>query len=89
MKANDLCKSEDAIFAAAGVCDGYLDGVKDVDGRKLVHSEIIDVATKTVRDMNNLLIQDTEQISTAYLLNTDYIKTNQFSLALICISSLG
>ena len=50
-KANDLCKSEDAIFAAAGVCDGYLDGVKDVDGKKLVHSEIIDVATKTVRDI--------------------------------------
>ena len=27
-KAHDLCQSEDAIFAAAGVCDGYLPGVK-------------------------------------------------------------
>jgi len=50
-RANDLCKSDDAVFAAAGVCDGYLDGVKDVNGRKLVHSEIIDVATRTVRDI--------------------------------------
>ena len=47
-KAADLCKSEDAVFAAAGVCDGYLPGVK-VDGEyTTTFNELIDVSTKTI-----------------------------------------
>ncbi|MCH1541351.1 MAG: class II fructose-bisphosphatase [Candidatus Poseidonia sp.] len=47
-KANDLCKSEDAIFAASGVCDGYLPGVKVEATTTTTFSELIDVANGTV-----------------------------------------
>ena len=48
-KANDLCQSSNSIFAAAGVCDGYLPGVK-IDGNKAVTtSELIDVETGTIQ----------------------------------------
>jgi len=47
-KAHDLCKSEDAIFAASGVCDGYLPGVKVDATHSTTFNELIDVAAKTV-----------------------------------------
>ena len=47
-KAADLCKSEDAVFAASGVCDGYLPGVKIEGGHSTTFSELIDVTKKTV-----------------------------------------
>ena len=47
-KAHDLCKSEDAIFAASGVCDGYLPGVKVAATQTTTYNELIDVAKKTV-----------------------------------------
>ena len=44
--AKDLCRSEDAIFVASGVCDGYLPGVKiNNDGSIATFSEMIDVET--------------------------------------------
>ena len=46
--ATDLCKSEDAIFVASGVCDGYLPGVAfGKDGTAKTYAEMIDVAAKT------------------------------------------
>jgi fructose-1,6-bisphosphatase/sedoheptulose 1,7-bisphosphatase-like protein len=48
-QAHDLCKSEDAIFAAAGVCDGYLPGVVLGETTTTTFSEVIDVASGTVR----------------------------------------
>ena len=47
-KAADLCKSEDAIFAASGVCDGYLPGVKIDEQHTTTFNELIDVSAKTV-----------------------------------------
>ena len=47
-KAQDLCKSEDALFAASGVCDGYLPGVKVDATQTTTYNELIDVAKKTV-----------------------------------------
>ena len=47
-KAHDLCKSEDAIFAASGVCDGYLPGVNVSATHTTTFNELIDVAGKTV-----------------------------------------
>ena len=47
-KARDLCKSEDAVFAATGVCDGYLPGVKVDEGFTTTYNELIDVSSKSV-----------------------------------------
>ena len=47
-KAGDLCQSEDAVFAAAGVCDGYLPGVKIDGGFTTTFNELIDVSKKSV-----------------------------------------
>ena len=47
-RAHDLCKSEDAVFAAAGVCDGYLPGVVVNDTTTTTFNELIDVAKGTV-----------------------------------------
>ena len=47
-KANGLCRSEDAIFAASGVCDGYLPAAELGEDYSVAHSEIIDVQAKTV-----------------------------------------
>ena len=42
--AKDLCRSDDAIFVASGVCDGYLPGVKIYDnGNMHTYAELIDV----------------------------------------------
>jgi len=41
--ARDLCKSDDAIFVASGVCDGYLPGVKFGHGNIQTFAELIDV----------------------------------------------
>ena len=46
--AIDLCKSDDAIFAASGVCDGYLPGVVISDDSIQTFAELIDVKTGTV-----------------------------------------
>lgn len=43
-KAHELCQSEDAIFAASGVCDGYLPGVIIEAGHATTFNELIDVA---------------------------------------------
>ena len=48
-EAHDLCKSEDALFAASGVCDGYLPGVILGEKTTTTFGEIIDVASGTVR----------------------------------------
>ncbi|MEE3090330.1 MAG: class II fructose-bisphosphatase [Candidatus Thermoplasmatota archaeon] len=50
-EAEDLCTSKDAVFIAAGVCDGYLPGVVKEDHRTVTTSEIIDVASGTRRTM--------------------------------------
>jgi len=47
-KAHDLCQSEDAIFAAAGVCDGYLPGVVVAGDSSTTYNELIDVTSRTV-----------------------------------------
>lgn len=47
--AHDLCQSEDAVFVASGVCDGYLPGVRiNDDGTIATFAEIIDVASGQV-----------------------------------------
>ena len=47
-KAHDLCQSEDAIFAASGVCDGYLPGVVVGERTTTTFNELIDVAKGSV-----------------------------------------
>ena len=47
--AKDLCRSDDAIFVASGVCDGYLPGVKIYDnGNMHTYAELIDVQAGTL-----------------------------------------
>ena len=47
--AKDLCQSEDAIFVASGVCDGYLPGVMhNTDGTLTTYAEMIDVEKQTL-----------------------------------------
>ena len=46
--AKDLCRSDDAIFAASGVCDGYLPGVIVGDDSIQTFAELIDVHTGEV-----------------------------------------
>ena len=47
--AKDLCQSEDAIFVASGVCDGYLPGVMhNADGTLTTYAEMIDVEKQTL-----------------------------------------
>ena len=47
--AKDLCQSEDAIFVASGVCDGYLPGVThNPDGSLTTYAEMIDVEKQTL-----------------------------------------
>jgi len=47
-KANDLCQSDDAIFAASGVCDGYLPGVIIKENEIKTFAELIDVESGEV-----------------------------------------
>ena len=51
-KAHDLCRSEDAIFAASGVCDGYLPAAEIGEDYTITHSELIDVQAKTVEQFS-------------------------------------
>ena len=46
--ATDLCRSDDAIFAASGVCDGYLPGVIVTENNIQTFAELIDVQTGAV-----------------------------------------
>ena len=47
--AKDLCRSDDAIFVASGVCDGYLPGVRINDDETIeTFAELIDVQNRTV-----------------------------------------
>ena len=46
--ATDLCRSDDAIFAASGVCDGYLPGVIVGEDTVQTFAELIDVQTGEV-----------------------------------------
>jgi fructose-1,6-bisphosphatase/sedoheptulose 1,7-bisphosphatase-like protein len=47
--AKDLCRSDDAIFVASGVCDGYLPGVKIYEnGNMHTYAELIDVQAGTL-----------------------------------------
>ena len=46
--ASDLCRSDDAIFAASGVCDGYLPGVIVGENSVQTFAELIDVQTGQV-----------------------------------------
>lgn len=47
--AKDLCRSDDAIFVASGVCDGYLPGVKILEnGDMHTYAELIDVQAGTL-----------------------------------------
>ena len=46
--ATVLCRSDDAIFAASGVCDGYLPGVIVNDDSVQTFAELIDVQTGKV-----------------------------------------
>jgi fructose-1,6-bisphosphatase/sedoheptulose 1,7-bisphosphatase-like protein len=46
--ANDLCKSDDALFAASGVCDGYLPGVIIGEDSVQTFAELIDVQSGQV-----------------------------------------
>jgi len=46
--AKDLCRSDDAIFAASGVCDGYLPGVVIGEDSIKTFAELIDVQAGTV-----------------------------------------
>ena len=48
-KKYNVKPSEDAIFAASGVCDGYLPGVVLGETTTTTFSEVIDVASGTVR----------------------------------------
>ncbi len=47
-KASDLCQSEDAVFAASGVCDGYLPGVIIDSTTTTTFNELIDVSKGSV-----------------------------------------
>ena len=55
--ATDLCRSDDAIFAASGVCDGYLPGVVVGQDSVQTFAELIDVKTGEVtrHDRNHSL----------------------------------
>ena len=48
-EAHDLCKGENAIFAASGVCDGYLPAAILGETHTTTFGEIIDVESGTVR----------------------------------------
>ena len=51
--AKDLCQSDDAIFVASGVCDGYLPGVRiNNDGTIATFAEMIDVESRQLTSHN-------------------------------------
>jgi len=52
-KAKDLCKSEDAIFVATGVCSGYLPGVELSEGIAKTYSQIIDAKSGKIDFVEN------------------------------------
>ncbi len=53
--AKDLCQSEDAIFVASGVCDGYLPGVTyNSDNTITTYAEMIDVEKRQLTRHNRI-----------------------------------
>ena len=52
-KAKDLCKSDDAIFVATGVCSGYLPGVEFSGNHAKTYSQIINVQSGEVSFIDN------------------------------------
>ena len=52
-KSNELCKSNDALFVATGVCTGYLPGVEKTEKGIKTTSQIIDVYNKDVKLITN------------------------------------
>ena len=52
-KSNELCKSNDALFVATGVCTGYLPGVESTEKGIKTTSQIIDVYNKKVKLISN------------------------------------
>ena len=52
-KSNELCKSNDALFVATGVCTGYLPGVEKTGKGIKTTSQIIDVYNKDVKLITN------------------------------------
>ena len=52
-KSNELCKSDDALFVATGVCTGYLPGVEVTEKGTKTTSQIIDVYNKEIKLITN------------------------------------
>ena len=52
-KSNELCKSDDALFVATGVCTGYLPGVGVTEKGTKTTSQIIDVYNKEIKLITN------------------------------------
>ena len=52
-KSNELCKSDDALFVATGVCTGYLPGVEVTEKGIKTTSQIIDVYNKEIKLITN------------------------------------
>lgn len=53
-KSTDLCKSEDSLFVATGVCSGFLPGVESTENGIKTTSQIIDVFNKKVERISNI-----------------------------------
>ena len=53
-KSNELCRSDDALFVATGVCTGYLPGVEINNNEIKTTSQIIDVYNKETLEIINL-----------------------------------
>ena len=54
--ANDLCTSQDALFVATGVCDGWIPGVKYMKNKTKTWSKMIYVESgemKTIETNHN------------------------------------
>ena len=52
-KSDELCKSNDALFVATGVCNGYLPGVEVTEKGTKTTSQIIDVYNKEIKLITN------------------------------------
>ena len=52
-KSDELCKSNDALFVATGVCTGYLPGVEVTEKGTKTTSQIIDVYNKEIKLITN------------------------------------
>ncbi len=55
---DDLCNSEDSVFIGTGVCEGRTGRVEDLgDSKFKVHSEIIDVQSRTHRFVSSIVLE--------------------------------